>query len=178
MNILKPIVNPTVQSSECPTFQTLQRDAEAAIEALFRPLLSLYSDNKGKVPSASLVANDLQNCRKIGRAWWKVHTSIVLLSTEGREKVSRNNPTRSSIRPTPSVAVEYIHPCTTSKCQKQTRGGSCTTACLNMELCSHSLGCEGKAETKPDSLVQRRLVAHVRVTEWLSYIVFIFFLTI
>lgn len=72
------------------TFEQIQKNAFLAIEELFLSLEELVSATaiKSKVPPLTITSNHLKSARCVGEAWWWIHTSIVLLTSEGREQVS------------------------------------------------------------------------------------------
>lgn len=72
------------------TFEQIQKAAFLAIEELFLSLEEFVSAKaiKSKVPPFTITPNHLKFARYVGEAWWCIHTSIVLLTSEGREQVS------------------------------------------------------------------------------------------
>ncbi|KAF8153976.1 hypothetical protein B0H34DRAFT_719875 [Crassisporium funariophilum] len=89
MGILNPLsVGPQRDGNPLFTFQQLQDDALTAIKFLFDPFIEKYSGVGSKLIPMTLTPEHLSRSRVLGTAWWKIHTSIVLLSSEGREQSS------------------------------------------------------------------------------------------
>lgn len=83
------IFTPLESGGQSPrsTFKHLEATSFTALDKLIQPVVEQCE--LGQRVLVSPTDADLEHARAVGKTWWKIHTSVVLLTPRQREKASQ-----------------------------------------------------------------------------------------